>query len=249
MLPDPFRLVIIPITKSAATGRREPLGWRNRRLSMRGSIVYALYYFPGNASLLPHMMLREIGADFELRLVDRSRNAQNSPEYLKLNPNGRIPVLIDGALALYETAAIALHLCDRHPEAGLAPPAGTPERALFYRWLVHLTNTPQAEYRSWFYPHEFVTDEAAAPTVKAAAERRLNDIFDRIADQLGAGPWLLGERFSAADLYLLMLIRWGRAMPRPPRTLPPLGALAERVLARPAVQATIAAEALQPPIV
>jgi glutathione S-transferase len=85
--------------------------------------------------------------------------------------------------------------------------------------------------------------------VKAAAERRLNDIFDRIADQLGAGPWLLGERFSAADLYLLMLIRWGRAMPRPPRTLPPLGALAERVLARPAVQATIAAEALQPPIV
>ena len=211
--------------------------------------MYALYYFPGNASLLPHMMLREIGAPFELRLVDRAHNAQNSPEYLKLNPNGRIPVLIDGDLVLYETAAIALHLCDRHPESRLAPPPGSAERPLFYRWLVHLTNTPQAEYRSWFYPHEFVTDESAAATVKASAERRLNLIFDRIADGLGSGPWLLGERFSAVDLYLFMLIRWGRAMPRPPRALAPLGALAERVLARPAVQAALEAEGLKPPIV
>ena len=149
--------------------------------------MYALYYFPGNASLLPHMMLREIGAPFELRLVDRANNAQKSAEYLRLNPNGRIPVLIDGDFVLYETAAVALHLCDRHPEAALAPPPGTRERSLFYRWLVHLTNTPQAEYRAWFYPHEFVTDEAAAPAVKDAAERRLNGIFDRIADQLGSG--------------------------------------------------------------
>ncbi|MFL5316606.1 MAG: glutathione S-transferase N-terminal domain-containing protein [Microvirga sp.] len=95
--------------------------------------MYALYYFPGNASLLPHMMLREIGAPFELRLVDRAQNAQKSAEYLRLNPNGRIPVLIDGDLVLYETAAVALHLCDRHPEAALAPAPGTPERSLFYR--------------------------------------------------------------------------------------------------------------------
>ena len=88
--------------------------------------MYALYYFPGNASLLPHMMLREIGSPFELRLVDRAHNAQNSPEYLKLNPNGRIPVLIDGDLVLYETAAIALHLCDRHPETRLGLPAFAP---------------------------------------------------------------------------------------------------------------------------
>ena len=211
--------------------------------------MYALYYFPGNASLLPHMMLREIGAEFELRLVDRAQNAQKSAAYLKLNPNGRIPVLVDGDLVLFETAAIALHLCDKHPEARLAPPVGSPERSLFYRWLVHLTNTPQAEYRSWFYPHEHVADEAAAPSVKEAAGRRLDAMFDVIANQLGAGPWLLGERFSAADLYLFMLIRWGRGMPRPPRTLPPLGRLAERVLARPAVKATIEAEGLQAPIV
>jgi glutathione S-transferase len=219
-----------------------------RRPAQEDSPLYALYYFPGNASLLPHMILREIGAPFELRLVDRANNAQKSPEYLRLNPNGRIPVLVDGNLVLYETAAVALHLCDRHPEAALAPPLGTPERSLFYRWMVHLTNTPQAEYRAWFYPHEHVADEAAAPAVKAAAQARLEGMFDRIAEQLGAGPWLLGERFSAADLFLFMLIRWGRGMPRAPRALPALGSLADRVLARPAVQATIAAEELQPPI-
>ncbi|MCW3474017.1 glutathione S-transferase family protein [Limobrevibacterium gyesilva] len=211
--------------------------------------MLSLYYYPGNASLFPHMLLRELGAAFELRLVDRTRDAQKSPEYLKLNPHGRIPVLVDGDLVLYETAAIALYLVDRHPEAGLAPPVGTPERAQFYKWMVHLTNTPQAEYHAWFYPHEHVLDPAAAATVQAAAGQRLNGMFDRIAGALGDGPFLLGRTFSAADLFLLMLLRWGRGMPRPPRTLPALGAFAERVLARPAVQATFAAEGLAAPLV
>src|SRR3712207_4776983 len=99
--------------------------------------MLALYYYPGNASLLPHMMLREIGAEFELRLVDRGQNAQKSAEYLKLNPNGQIPVLVDGDLALFETAAIALHLADKFPEAGLAPAVGAAKRAEFTKWMIH----------------------------------------------------------------------------------------------------------------
>lgn len=210
--------------------------------------MLALYYYPGNASLLPHMMLREIGAAFELRLVNRDQNAQKSAEYLKLNPNGRIPVLVDGDLVLFETAAIALHLADKFPQAGLAPEIGTKERAEFYKWMVHLTNTPQAEYRAWFYPHEHATDEAAVPSVKRAAEARLNRMFDVISEQLGDGTWLLGDRFSAADLFLLMLIRWGRGMPRPPRSIPNLNALAERVAARPAVQAAFEVEGIKTPL-
>lgn len=209
--------------------------------------MLALYYYPGNASLLPHMMLREIGVPFELRLVDRNQNVQKSAEYLKLNPNGRIPVLVDDDLVLFETAAIVLHLADKYPQAGLAPAIGTKERAEFYKWMVHLTNTPQAEYRAWFYPNEHVTDEAAAPTVKAAAEKRLNHMFDVISEQLGDKTWLLGDRFSAADLFLFMLIRWGRGMPRPPRSIPNLKALADRVLARPAVQETLRDEGIQEP--
>ncbi len=208
-----------------------------------------LYYFPGNASLLPHMALREIGVPFELRLVDRSQDAQHSAEYLKLNPNGLIPVLVDGNLVLFETAAITLYLADQHPNAGLAPPPGTPERAQFYKWMVHLTNTPQAEYRAWFYPWQHVADPAAADSVKQASGERLGRMFDVIANQLGDGPWLLGERFSAADLFLLMLVRWGREMPHPPRNVAQLANHAQRVLARPAVQATFAAEGLAEPFV
>ncbi len=195
------------------------------------------------------MVLREIGAAVELRLVDRAQNAQKSSDYLRLNPNGRIPVLLDGETVLFETAAVTLHLVDRHPQAGLAPLPGTAARAQFYKWMVHLTNTPQAEYRAWFYPHEHVTDPAAAPSVKEAARQRLEAMFDRIADQLGDQEWLLQSGFSAADLFLLMLMRWGRAMPRPPRAIPSLAAHAARVLARPAVQTAFAAEGIAAPFV
>ena len=208
-----------------------------------------LYYFPGNASLLPHMMLREAGAAFDLRLVDRANKEQRSAEYRRLNPNGRIPVLIDGDLVLFETAAIAMYLADKHPEANLAPPVGTPARAQFYKWMVHLTNTPQHEYRAWFYPHEHTADPAAIPAVKEAARQRLEEMFDSIAAQMEGREWLLESGFSAADLFLLMLMRWGRAMPRRPRDVPVLGAHAARVLARPAVQATFAAEGTEAPFV
>jgi glutathione S-transferase len=207
-----------------------------------------LWYYPGNASLLPHMVLREIGVPFALRLVDREHNAQKSADYLRINPNGLIPALVDGDLVLFETAAIAMVLADAHPAAGLAPPPGTAARAHFVKWMVHLTNTPQAEFRVWFYPHEHVLDQSAAPTVQAAAAQRLGRMFDTIAGQLGDGPYLLGEQFSAADLFLFMLTRWGRGLPRPPRELPALAAHAARIWARPAVQATFAAEGIGAPI-
>ena len=211
--------------------------------------MYTLYYYPGNASLFPHMLLRELGVPFELALVDRAQGAQHSAEFLKLNPNGRIPVLVDGDLVLFETAAIALHLCDRHPEAGLAPPVGTAERAQFYKWMIHLANTPQPEFRLWFYPEQHVPSPALAEAVKQTAGVRLEAMFDRIAEQLEGRDWLLESGFSAADLFLCMLVRWGRGLPRPARDIPALGAHAQRVLSRPAVQAALAAERIAAPLV
>ena len=84
-----------------------------------------LHYHPGNASFVPHLLLEELGERFELKFVDRAANAHKSADYLKLNPNGKIPVLVDGDLVLYETAAIVMHLVDTHPQAGLAPAPGT----------------------------------------------------------------------------------------------------------------------------
>ena len=218
-----------------------------------------LHYHPGNASMTPHLLLRELGVPFELKFVDRANAAHKSPEYLKLNPNGLIPVLVDGdpstgsgqALVLYESAAIVLHLVDTHPAAGLAPALGTPERAQFYKWLVWLSGTMISMMQHYFYSERMVApgNAAGALEVKAQAESKLNAMFDQIDAQLAShgGPWLLGQRFSAVDPMAFMLCRWSRGFARPARTLPHIAPFLERMLARPAVQKVFEVEQLSTP--
>lgn len=212
-----------------------------------------LHYHPGNANLAPHMVLEEIGAPYELVLVDRKADAHKAPEYLKLNPNGKIPVLVDGDLVLYEAAAICLYLADKHPEAQLAPPLGTPARAHLYKWLTWCTNTLQAMLLHYFYPERMVDEgnEAGAKEVARHAERRVGAMLDLLDAQLAAHgqAWILGGEYSIADPYALMLCRWTRGFARPARSLPHVGPYLARVLARPAVQRTFAAEKLAAPLV
>jgi glutathione S-transferase len=209
-----------------------------------------LHWFPGNASLAPHMLLEELGVAFELRLVDRTQEAQRSPAYLALNPNGTIPVLVDGDFVLYETAAICLHLVDTNPQAGLAPALGTPERAHFYKWLIWMTNTLQATLMTWHYPERSADTADAIAQVKARAEQKIGGMLAQLDAELArhGEPWLL-ERFSALDPYALMLGRWTRAFARPARSLPQLGPYLQRVLARPAVARVFEREGLAPPLV
>lgn len=208
-----------------------------------------LHYFPSNASMTPHMVLEELGVPYELVLVDRTNNAHHSPEYLKLNPNGKIPVLVDGELVLYETAAITLHLADAHAGAGLAPPLGTPERAHFYKWLMWLSNTLQAEMPLYFYSDRWADTPEAAAALKRHAEVHITGMVDQLDAELArhGGPWFLGERYSVLDPYVLMLCRWTRGMARPARTLPHLGPYLQRMLARPAVQRAYVQEGLGEP--
>jgi glutathione S-transferase len=210
-----------------------------------------LHYFPGNASMTPHLLLEELGVPFELKLVDRASNAHKSAEYLKLNPNGLIPVLIDGDLVLYETAAIVLHLVDSHPAAGLAPAIGSASRAQFYKWLVWLAASLQSQMPMYFYSDRYVHagNSEGASQVEAAAEARIAALVDQIDAHLAAhgGPWMLGEHFSALDPYAFMLCRWTRGMRRPARTLAHVAPFLQRVLARPATQRVLVTEKLQPP--
>lgn len=210
-----------------------------------------LHYFPGNASMTPHMLLEELGVPYERVLVDRTNNAHRSPAYLRLNPNGKIPVLVDGDLVLYETGAIVLHLVDTHPQAGLAPALGTAERAQFYKWLLWLANTLQAEMPLYFYSDRWADGPEGAAQVKKHAEAHIAGMIDQLEGELArhGGPWFAGERFSALDPYVFMLCRWTRGMQRPARTLPHLAAYLQRMLARPAVQRVFANEGLSQPFV
>lgn len=213
--------------------------------------VTKLFYFPGNASMAPHCLLEEIGQPFELAFVDRAQDAHKSADYLKLNPNGLIPVLVDGDMVLYESAAICLHLADRHPETNLAPACGTPQRAQLYKWLMWFTNTMQATLLAYFYPERWVDEgnAAAAGQIKAHAEAKIAGLLDQMQTQQekSGGPWFLGEQYTVLDPFAMMLCRWTRGHARPARDLPGLGAYLQRVLARPAVQRALRTEGLAAP--
>lgn len=204
-----------------------------------------LHFYPSNASFAPHILLEEMGIPFKLREVDRAHDEHKSPAYLKLNPNGLIPVMVDGDLVLYETAAILMHLADCHP--GFAPAPGTVERAHYYKWMVWLTNTLQAMLIHYFYPDRMASDAAE---VKARAEAQVAPMLDQLDAELArhGGPWFLGEVYTAVDPLAFMLCRWTRMQARPAKTRPALGAYLQRVLERPATQRVVAREKLAEPV-
>ena len=211
-----------------------------------------LHYYPSTAAMVPHILLEEIGVPFQRVLVDRMAGAHKTPDYLKLNPNGLIPVIVDNGQPIYETAAITLHLCDTHPQAGLAPAVGSVERAVFYQWLVWLTNTLQASLLVYFYPERWMNDgnAAGAAELKANAEQRIGVLVDMLETELArhGQPWFGGARYSALDAYVFTLCRWTRNFKSAPaRDRKLLGPYLQRVLERPAVQRVIAAEKLAAP--
>jgi glutathione S-transferase len=218
-----------------------------------------LHYYPSTASMVPHIVLEELGVPYQRVLVDRAVDAHKAPEYLKLNPNGQIPVLTQddppGALlVLYETAAIVLHLCDTHSSAGLAPAVGSAERAHFYKWLMWLTNTLQATLIVYFYPERWVApgNAAGAAQVKAAAETKIAGLLDQLDTELATHgqDWFTGAHHTALDAYVFTLCRWTRHFSSvPARARPHLGPYLQRMLARPALQRVLAAEQLAPPFV
>jgi glutathione S-transferase len=185
-------------------------------------------------------------------LVDRERGAHLAPGYLRLNPNGRFPVLVEGELVLYETAAIVLHLCDTHPQARLAPALATPARAHFYKWLMWLTNTLQAALMLWFYPERWVREGNAegAAEVKARAQQQIAPMLDQL-DALVArngGPWVLGHEYSGLDPYVFTLCRWTRNFASgKARERTHLGPYLQRMSERPAVQRVFANEGIAAP--
>jgi glutathione S-transferase len=194
---------------------------------------YTLYYAPGSASLVVHWMLIELGAPHALMLVDTAAGAQKKPEYLALNPNGVVPTLVIDGVPHYEAAALLMHLTDAFPASALAPTLAEPHRADYTQWMFNLANMVQPLFRQWWYPYE-PAGEANAETVRQYAQPRIEAQWRRIDEHLAMhGPHLLGDRLTAADFYLAMLMRWSRNMPKQATEWPHLAALAARLKARP----------------
>jgi glutathione S-transferase len=125
-----------------------------------------------------------------------------------------VPTLLDGEQALYEAAAICMHLADRHSDKALAPTPGTAERALYYQWLLFLSTTLQTAFMRYYRPSRASADPAHEAAVKHKALKDVAEIWASLDRQLAGQSFLAGERFTGADIYFHMLNNWIWTWPR-----------------------------------
>jgi len=192
-----------------------------------------LFYVPGVCSLSPHILLREMGADFQLDKVDRkTKVSESGTDYNQLNPKSYVPALqLDDGTVLTEGASILMYLIDQKGGEKLAPKAGTRERYKLQEWLVFIATELHKNYSPLFR-------KTPDPVPRETLQKRL----DLVAGVLSKQPYLLGDKFSAADAYLFTILRWS---PRAEVTLPqPLQQFMDRVKARPAVAEALKIEGL-----
>lgn len=209
--------------------------------------MYVLHAYPDNSSLAAHLVLRATGAPHRIEWVDYA--ARKHPAFLAINPAGQVPSLQGPDAPVHETAAICLYLADRHPEAGLAPAIGHRDRSAYLQWLFYLASNLHmglnlhADARSCWLP-----DDPAGDVLTSQADAHIGRILARIeADLAAGGPYLLGNRVSAADCYLLMLATWTRFRNSRASDHPALRRFMDLMLDHPAVRAVIAIERLEPP--
>jgi len=194
---------------------------------MNSSRHVTLFHSPNTRSTGSLILLEELGADYELHVLNMKAGEQRGAAYLAVNPMGKVPALLHGSALVTEQVAVFLYLADLYPEAGLAPPIGDPLRGPYLRWM--------AFYGSCFEPalvDKAMKRDAAPPSTAPYGDYAT--MLKTLTDQLATGPYLLGERFSAADVLWGTALTWTTMFKLVPE-LPVLTAYMARVNARPAV--------------
>lgn len=180
-------------------------------------------------------LFEELGVDYDLHVLDLKAGEQRQPDYLAINPMGKVPAIRHGDALITEQPAVFMYLADLYPEAGLAPPIGDPLRGPYLRWLVY--------YGSCFEPamvDKSMQREPAPPSSCGYGD--YDTMLNTLTDQLERGPYLLGDTFSAADVLWGTALNWTVMFKLVPE-LPVIRAYIDRVLARPAMQRAAAADA------
>lgn len=208
-----------------------------------------LYYSPGACSLAPHIALEEARAAFEPVRVQLAEGEQRTPEYLAINPKGRVPALAEGDWALTENPAILSFIARRHPSAGLWPHDAKDE-ARCAEWLAWIASTIHPAYAHVRRPERYADDAGAKEAVIAKGRETCRELWSAVDRRLGSGPWAVGERYSVADPYLLVFWTWGRGPTLGfdmARDCPNWTAHARRMGERPAVRKAFEREGLPLP--
>jgi glutathione S-transferase len=182
-----------------------------------------LYYNPKSRAVIAKWMLDECAADYEMVPIDFEKREHKSPAFLKVNPAGKLPALVDGDSKIFEGAAICLYLGDKFSDANLAPKIGAPERGRYLSLMVYSTSQLEPAMGD------------AIMKVETAPQRGWTDLEtakDVIEGELGAGPYLFGDWFTAADVMIGSMFIWKRMLGGTPER-PKLVAYVDRLLARP----------------
>jgi glutathione S-transferase len=198
-----------------------------------------LYFSPGACSLSPHIVLREAGLAFDLEQVDvRAKKTAGGGDFFQVNPKGQVPtLLLDDGDILTEGPAIVQYIADKAPASKLAPAPGTKERYHLSEWLNFITSELHKNFSPLFRP---TTPEDYKPI----ARENLAGRFSYVDKKLAGRPYLMGDTFTVADAYLFVMTNWANSLKVDLTAWSNVGALRERVLARPKVQEAMKTEGL-----
>ena len=194
-----------------------------------------LYYAPLSRSFRAFWMLEELGVPYERERVDVRAGAHKQPAYLAVNPSGKVPALVDRGVAISESGALCAYLADRFPERGLAPALDAPERGAYLRWMFYAVGVMEPSFTDAVLKRESPNFSVAWGDWKSVA--------GVVGDALAPGPWLLGPRFSAADVMVGSVVQWGVEVAKLLAGDAALVAYCERFRARPAFQRALALDA------
>jgi glutathione S-transferase len=162
-----------------------------------------LYHATPSRSSITLWMLEETGADYDLKLLKLADNDQSKPDYLAINPIGKVPALKADGIVVTEVAAICAYLADEFPDKKLAPRIGDPQRGAYFRWLFFSPSVIEPAVQDKLFPRK------EPPRATAIGWRELDAVLDIVAKALVPGPYLLGEQFTAADVVVGSMLNWG----------------------------------------
>jgi glutathione S-transferase len=202
-----------------------------------------LYYAPGACSFASHIALEEVGIAYETQKLNLAEGDQRKPEYLRINPRGRVPTLVVDGHPLTENVGILTYLGGGYPDAGIWPKK-TWDQAKLVSTMTWLSNTVHAAYGHLVRPERYADDDASRESIKAKARVMYEGCLREIDTLLEGHKWCIANQYTVADGYLLVFYRWGNRQKMPVRELRNYSALMDRVLARKAVQKVMADEGI-----
>jgi glutathione S-transferase len=206
--------------------------------------MLTLYYAPHTCALATHIVLEEVGAAYAAKRIDFATNQQRSPEYLEINPKGRVPALVTDRGVLTETPAMLVYVAQSFSAGNLAPmddPFLFAEIQSFNSWLcshLHVAHAHRMRGHRWVDPE----DKHSIAALQRKVPQSVGDSFAMVEHRMLRGPWVMGERYTICDPYLFTLAQWLEADGVDPATIPRVIDHRARMAERPTVKKAIAQE-------